>query len=75
MFSVIQKQHGRGAGGNRYWCENLMDATGCINEQAAVLARDAGLNVVMDRARRLRSLVWAWQNKKYPEGETFRVCL
>lgn len=29
--------------------KNAVDATGVINEQAAVLARDAGLKVVMDR--------------------------
>ncbi len=72
MFSVIQKRRGRGAGSYRHWRENPLDATGGINEQAAVLARDAGLNVVMDRARRLRSLAWAWPNKKSPEGKTFR---
>ncbi len=42
---------------------------GVINEQAACSARDAGLNVVMDRYRLLRSLAWAWPNKKSPEGK------
>lgn len=40
-----------------------------INEQAAVLARDAGLNVVMDRCPAIEILAWAWPNKKSPEGK------
>ncbi|GHK34145.1 hypothetical protein ECZU06_12700 [Escherichia coli] len=40
---------GRGAGSDRHWRETLWMQLGVINEQAAVLARDAGLNVVMDR--------------------------
>ncbi len=72
MFSVIQKCVGRGAGSYRHWRENPLDATGVINEQAAVLARDAGLNVVRIAARLLRSLAWAWPNKKSPKAKTFR---
>lgn len=39
---------------------------GVINEQAAVLARDAGLKVVMDRCPQSIFPVWGWQNKKSP---------
>ncbi len=49
-----------------------LDATGVINEQAAVLARDAGLNVVMDRCPAIEILARARPNKKIPEGKTFR---
>ncbi len=72
MFSGIQKQRGASAGSDRHRRENPLDATGGDYEQAAVLARDAGLNVVMDRCRLLRSLAWAWPNKKSPEGKNFR---
>lgn len=44
---------------------------GVINEQAAVLARDAGLNVVMDRCPAIEIPAWPGQIKS-PEGKTFR---
>ncbi len=44
MFSVIRSGVGRGAGSDRHWRENSLEQLGVINEQAAVLARDAGLN-------------------------------
>ncbi len=71
MFSVIQKRRGA-------WHRKLLPLarkpSGCnwgvINEQAAVLARDAGLNVVMDRCPAIEiPSHWARPNKKSPEGK------
>lgn len=48
---------------------------GVINEQAAVLARDAGLNVVMDRCPAIEILAWPGQQnprKAKPSGDLFR---
>lgn len=49
---------------------------GVINEQAAVLARDAGLNVVMDRCPAIESSPGPGQIKnprrQKPSGDLFR---
>lgn len=44
---------------------------GVINEQAAVLARDAGLNVVMDRCPAIDIPVWGWRSNKKPVHRAF----
>lgn len=49
MFSVTQKRPGRRPEAVAIGAKTLWLQLGVINEQAAVLARDAGLNVVMDR--------------------------
>ena len=49
MFSEFRSGVGRSAGSVAIGAKTLWMQLGVINEQAAVLARDAGLNVVMDR--------------------------
>ena len=49
---------GRGAGGHCHRCETLWMQLGVINEQAAVLAREAGLKVVMDRCPAIEIPGW-----------------
>lgn len=54
---------GRRAGSYRHRRKTLWLQLGVINEQAAVLARDAGMTVVMDRCPAIESLAWGWRNK------------
>lgn len=46
---------------------------GVINEPAAVLARDAGLAVVMDRCPAIGSRDWGWRNKNEQLPDEFIV--
>lgn len=54
---------GRRAGSYRHRRKTLWLQLGVINEQAAVLARDAGMTVVMDRCPAIEILAWGWRNK------------